>query len=264
MAVSGPISDPTTTRAGFIGVGQMGMPMLEQLCGAGIDVTFRARRPEVIAAAEALGARSVDDFSDRDVVIVCVFDDDQLREVAASALETMRAGAVLVNHTTSHPATSERLEEEAGARGVAFLDATVSGGPDEIRRGELTVLVGGDPATLDAARPALAAYSDPIIHVGRVGDGQRVKLINNALFGAQTALLVDAERVATELGMDPQLAFRAITRCSGASRALELVVASGSAAALQEAAGRYIRKDVALVEDVARSAGIDLGRLGSS
>jgi 3-hydroxyisobutyrate dehydrogenase-like beta-hydroxyacid dehydrogenase len=251
-------------KVGIIGVGQMGMPMLERLRGAGLDVTFRARRPEVIEAAEALGAVAAPDFGDRDVVIVCMFDDAQLAEIGAAVLGEMRRGSVFVNHTTARPETMERLAAQAVSLGVGVLDSAISGGAHDILAGALVLLVGGDEAVLEAARPALAAYSEPIIHVGRVGDGQRVKLVNNALFGAQLELLADAERVATELGMDPVLALTAIGKCSAASRVLDLMSAAGGAAPLQAAAGKYIRKDVATVEAVASELGIDLGRLGTA
>jgi 3-hydroxyisobutyrate dehydrogenase-like beta-hydroxyacid dehydrogenase len=251
-------------KVGMLGVGQMGMPMVERMLGAGHDVTFRARRPEVIEEATALGASTTGDFGDRDVVVVCVFSDDQLREVAPEILTTMRPGATFVNHTTCNPATVVELADAARARNVHILDCALSGGSADIRNGALTLLVGGDEAVLEEVRPALASYSEPIIHVGAPGDGQRVKLVNNALFGAQLSLAREAERVAGELGVDSAKALAAIQHCSGDSRVLRTVVSVGSSALLWEGAGRYIRKDVAMVEEVAGSLGIDLGRLGTT
>ena len=247
---------------GMVGLGEMGMPMLERLRASGHDVSVRARRAEVIERAVGLGATAADDFSDRDVVIICVYSDDQVREAGPEALATMKPGSTLVNHTTGSPTTAALLAGEAESRRVRVLDAALSGGPDDIRAGRLTLLVGGDETVLDDVRPALAAYSDPILHVGRLGDGQRVKLVNNALFGAQVALVADAEHLAEGLGVDPATALDAIQHCSGDSRVLRTVVAVGSSAGLHELAGRFIRKDVAVVEQVAREAGVGLGRLG--
>jgi 3-hydroxyisobutyrate dehydrogenase-like beta-hydroxyacid dehydrogenase len=249
-------------NVGLVGLGEMGMPMLERLRAAGHDVSFRARRPEVTARAEGLGAKPAADFADRDAVIICVYSDDQVRDVGPEAVAGMRPGATLVNHTTGSPGTVTLLAEAAAPRGVRVLDAALSGGPADIRAGRLTLLVGGDETVLEDVRTALASYADPILHVGGLGDGQRVKLVNNALFAAQVALVAEAERVASGLGVDPARALEAIAHCSADSRVLRTVVALGSSARMADVAGRFIRKDVAVVEQVARELGVDLGRLG--
>ena len=249
-------------NVGMVGLGEMGMPMLERLRAAGHDVSFRARRPEVIRHAESLGARSAAGFADRDAVIVCVYSDDQVRDVGPGIVASMRPGAVLVNHTTGSPSTVAFLAETAASRGVRVLDAALSGGPADISAGRLTLLIGGDEAVLADVRPALASYADPILHVGGLGDGQRVKLVNNALFAAQVGLVAEAERVANGLGVDPVKALQAIQHCSADSRVLRTVLALGSSARMQELAGRFIRKDTAVVEQVARELGVELGRLG--
>jgi 3-hydroxyisobutyrate dehydrogenase-like beta-hydroxyacid dehydrogenase len=249
---------------GMIGLGEMGMPMLERLRTAGHDVTVRARRPEIVERAAGFGANRADEFADRDVVIICVYDDEQVRDVGPTVIATMRPGSTLVNHTTGSPATAQFLADTAEPRQVRVLDCALSGGPADIRAGTLTLLVGGEEDVLDAVRPALASYSEPILHVGALGDGQRVKLVNNALFGAQVALVAEAERVASALGVDGMKALEAIQHCSGDSRVLRTVVAVGSSARLQQAAGRFIRKDVAIVERVAGELGVELGRLGTT
>jgi 3-hydroxyisobutyrate dehydrogenase-like beta-hydroxyacid dehydrogenase len=251
-------------QVGIVGLGEMGMPMLERLRSAGHAVDFQARRSEAIEAATSAGARLVDGFGDCDVVVVCVFSDEQVRDVASTVVPTMRPDAIFVNHTTGDPGTATWLDELAAGHGVRVLDAALSGSPASVRGGSLTLLVGGDVDVLDAARPALSAYADPILHVGALGDGQRVKLINNALLIAQIALAAEAERVAGATGVDASAALDAIARCSGDSSALRLVASMGSAAALEAAAGRFLRKDAEMVIDVAASAGIDLGRLDPS
>jgi 3-hydroxyisobutyrate dehydrogenase-like beta-hydroxyacid dehydrogenase len=248
-------------RVGIVGVGAMGMPMLERLLAAGHDVDFQARRAEAVDTATAAGASRVDGFGACDVVIVCVFSDAQVREVAPEVLASMRAGATLVNHTTGDPETLTWLASAAAGHGVRVLDCALSGSAAAVAAGELTLLVGGDDDVLATVRPVLEAYADPILRVGRLGDGQRVKLLNNALLGAHIGLAAEAERVAASMGVDPAIALRAISRCSGDSSALRLVVAMGSAAQLDDAAGRFLRKDAQVVADVARSAGVDLGLL---
>src|SRR5439155_22038828 len=133
--------------------------------------------------------------------------------VGPEIVATMRPGATLVNHTTGSPTTALLLTDAAAKRDVGMLDCALSGGPNDIAAGRLTLLVGGDEAVLDTVRPALSAYSDPIIHVGAVGDGQRAKLVNNALFAAQVALVAEAERVAAGLGIEARKARDAIQHC---------------------------------------------------
>jgi 3-hydroxyisobutyrate dehydrogenase-like beta-hydroxyacid dehydrogenase len=176
----------------------------------------------------------------------------------------MRAGAVLVNHTTGDPETATWLAALAAEHQVLVLDGALSGSPASIRAGALTLLIGGDDATLAAVRPALESYASTIITVGVLGDGQRVKLVNNALLGAHLELAAEAERVATRMGVDPGTALEAITHCSGESSALRLVVTMGSAAKLEAAAGRFLRKDAEMVGDVAAAAGVELGHLTPS
>ena len=248
----------------------MGRPMLERVLHGGFDVAFFARRPEVVQELTQLGAAAATSpaelASSCDVVVVCVFTDQQVRDLCLGPdglLEAMRAGSVLAVHTTCSPATPAQLADEGAARGVGVLDAAFSGGPDDAAAGAITLLVGGDADILEKARPPLATYAAPILHVGRPGDAQRVKLVNNALFGANIALIAEAERLASDLGIDPAAALEAISHCSGSSYALGTVRGAGSSARLQELAGRYIGKDVATVKQIAAEAGTGLGLLAT-
>ncbi len=250
---------------GMVGIGNMGMAVARRIRAAGYAVNAFARRPEVIAEAVSFGVResaTVAEVAAADVVIVNVFSDDQVRELATGAdglMARMRPGSVLVNHTTGRPSTVRRLADEARGRGFAVLDCAMSGGPLDIAAGELTLLVGGDAAALEVVRPVLASYSSPILHVGEAGDAQKVKLLNNTLFGAQVALVVQIEKCARQLGMDPALVLPAIRDCSGDSYALGVALQMGSAAQLLEAAKRYIQKDVAVCAEIAAELGADLG-----
>jgi 3-hydroxyisobutyrate dehydrogenase-like beta-hydroxyacid dehydrogenase len=257
-------------NVGVVGVGQMGRPMVARLLAAGFGVRVLARRPDVADSLAASGAVLVSCLVDLpagcDVVLVCVYTDEQVREVCLGPdglLGVMTPGSCLVNHTTGSPATGEALEAAAAARGVRMLDAALSGGPADIAKGDLTLLIGGEPEVLEAARPVLAAYSSAILPVGGVGDGQRVKLVNNALFAAQVALARQAEQVLARVGVDPATALPALSRCSGDSYALRATVGLGGAQPMWQAAGRFIAKDVDMVTSVAAAAGVDLGLLGS-
>src|SRR5690349_19070267 len=126
-------------QVGFIGAGRMGAPMVQRLIQADHQVTVLARTAEKRATIAELGATTVDDIVAvaRDVVVLCVFTDDQVRAVCESPLpDAMRAGATLVIHTTGSPRTAQWIAERAPH--IAVVDAPVSGGPHDIAAGHIT------------------------------------------------------------------------------------------------------------------------------
>ena len=257
-------------KIGFIGPGRMGRPILDRLVAAGHDVTVLVRRPAARAAAEADGLTWADTVAttvrDADAVFVVVLTDEQVRSVCLGpdgAVAAMKPGATLVQHTTSDPATAQLLAEAGAAGGVRVLDAALSGGPHDIAAGKLTLWVGGDEALLEQMRPLLQTYASPIMFVGQVGNGQRVKLVNNALFVAQVGLAIDAVRLAGSLGIEEKAILAAVEHGSGASRALRIVAGGGSVDAVADRLGALMLKDVTVVREVARSAGADLGIIGA-
>ena len=257
-------------KIGLVGAGRMGRPILDRLAAAGHDVTVLARRPETRAAAEADGltwaGTVAETVRDADAAVVVVLTDEQVRSVCLGpdgALAAMKPGAVLVQHTTSAPATAQSLVEAGTERGIGVLDAALSGGPHDIAAGRLTLWVGGDEALLEQTRPLLEAYASPIMPVGPAGSGQRVKLVNNALFVAQVGLAIDAVRLAGSLGIEEQAILTALQHGSGASRALDVVARGGSVKAVADRLADLMLKDVTVVREVARGAGVDLGILGT-
>jgi 3-hydroxyisobutyrate dehydrogenase len=254
-------------KIGFIGVGQMGRPIADRLAAAGHKVTALARRPKARTAAAFAWAGSVEEVAgDADVVFIVVLTDEQVRSVCLGdhgVLATMKPGALLVQHTTSNPATAELLGIEASARGIEVLDAALSGGPQDIVDAKLTLWVGGDEQVLEGARPLLSAYATPIIFVGPLGNGQRIKLVNNALLVAQAGLAIDAVRLAGSLGIDEAAILEALQHGSGASRALGIVASFGSVDRVPAILGPFMAKDVKVVREVARSEGADLGLIGT-
>ncbi|MER7185344.1 NAD(P)-dependent oxidoreductase, partial [Streptomyces hyaluromycini] len=234
------------------------------------DVTVLARRPQAREAAAADGpawaGTVAETVRDADVVFVVVLTDEQVRSVCLGpegALAAMRPGATLVQHTTSDPATARLLVEAGAEHGIRVLDAALSGGPHDIAAGRLTLWIGGDERVLDDVRPLLATYASPVLWVGPPGNGQRVKLVNNALFVAQVGLVIDAVRLAGSLGIEERTVLDAVRHGSGASRALDVVARGGSVAAVAERLADLMSKDVAVVREVARGAGADLGIIGA-
>lgn len=259
-----------TVKIGFIGAGRMGRPMLDRLVAAGHDVTVLVRRPEARAAAEADGLTWAETVAatvrDADVVFVVVLTDEQVRSVCLGpdgAIAAMRPGAAIVQHTTSDPGTAQLIAGEGAGRGVRVLDAALSGGPHDIAAGRLTLWVGGDEALLAQLRPLLETYASPIMFVGPLGNGQRVKLVNNALFVAQVGLAIDAVRLAGSLGIEEKAILAAVQHGSGASRALSIVASGGSVDAVADRLADLMLKDVTVVRQVAQNAGADLGIIGT-
>lgn len=258
---------PGPVRTGVIGVGAMGRPMVDRLLVAGHDVAVFVRRPALATELAAAGARvtsSVAELAaDRQVVQLFLYSDEQVREVALDGplLAAMEPGAVLVVHTTGSPETVEALAAAGLARGIGVVDAPVSGAPAAIRAGTITLLVGGSELDVATCGPLFAAFADPVLHVGPLGAGQRYKLLNNVLFGANIQLALEVSRLGRQWGIDPGDLARTLTHCSGATAVLGLVGALGSPEALLAAAGAFVHKDVLVATEVARRLGAELGLL---
>jgi 3-hydroxyisobutyrate dehydrogenase-like beta-hydroxyacid dehydrogenase len=253
------------TRVGFVGVGRMGGPMVRRLVEAGHDVRALGRTPEKREAVGELGAQPVTDLpaigEEAEAVIVCVFTDEQVQQVCLESdlVATMAPGAVLVIHTTGSPRTAEAIATQA--RGIDVVDAPVSGGPHDIAAGDVTLFVGGDDGAVARVKPLLSTYGNPILHVGRTGAGQLVKLVNNTLFAAQIGVVAEGVRLASRLGIEESALLEALTHGSAGSLALGKIAKAGSAATFIDAVGDFIGKDVAVVRKTVADLGSDLGAL---
>lgn len=233
--------------------------MVGRLVAAGHDVHVLGRTVEKCRELQQLGARVVNEAAeagaDSDVVVLCVFTDQQVRDVCldTALLPSMPPDSVLVVHTTANPNTIEAIAERAN--GVHVVDAAVSGGPHDIEAGRLTLFVGGADQAVDRVRPLLGCYGDPVLHVGPTGTGQKVKLVNNALFAAQIGLLTESIRLGERLGVPESTLLTALVHGSATSGVLNLVAAGGSVASFIEVTGDFVAKDVAVVRGIAAKSG---------
>ena len=245
----------------------MGRPMVARLADAGNQVRVLGRSAEKRSAIAELGADAVDEIAavcaDAEAVVLCVFTDEQVRQVCLvdGLVAAMPAGSALVLHTTGSPRTADAVAERAAPRGVQVLDAPVSGGPHNAAAGALTLFVGGADDAVATVRPALSCYGNQVLHVGPLGAGQKMKLVNNALFAAQIGLLSGAVELAARLGVTESALLSALPHGSAASRVLDIVAAGGSVAAFIETAGDFVGKDIAVVRRVADDLAGDLGVL---
>lgn len=240
-------------------------PMVARLAAAGHDVRAVGRTAEKRSDLEQLGAHAVHDATEAgaqaDVVVICVFSDEQVREVCLDGglLAAMPPGAALVVHTTASPRTIDALA--ARADGVDIIDAAVSGGPHDIAAGRLTLFVGGADHAVSGVQPVLSCYGDPVLHVGPHGSGQKVKLVNNALFAGHIGLLAESIRLGRQLGVPESTLLTALTHGSASGRVLNLVAAGGSVESFIELAGEFVSKDVTVVRGISDELCSDLGAL---
>jgi len=255
------------TRVGFVGAGRMGLPMVRRLAADGHDVRVLGRSSATRTALAECGVTAVTDVTDTgvdaDVVVVCVFDDEQVRDVClrSGLLEAMPAGSVLVIHTTVDPRTVEQIRDAALPHDVEVIDAAVSGGPHDIAAGSLSLFVGGTADALARATVVVRSYGDPVLHVGSAGNGQRVKLVNNALFAAQIGLISEAVALGRQLGIEESALLTALPHGSSASKVMGNIAARGSVSEFTTAVREFLTKDVAVVRDAVAELGGDLGAL---
>jgi 3-hydroxyisobutyrate dehydrogenase-like beta-hydroxyacid dehydrogenase len=255
-------------RLGFIGAGRMGRPMVARLAAAGHEVRVLVRDPADHAKRrdlEQLGATVVNEVAataaHTDAVALCVFTDEQVREICLDGplLSSMPPDSTLVVHATTSPKTIEDIA--ARTDHVDVVDAPVSGGPHDVAAGKVTLFVGGADDVVARVRPVLSCYGDPILHVGAIGAGQKVKLVNNVLFAGHIGLLAESIRLGEQLGVPESTVLEALAHGSAASRVLDIVAARGSIASFIEVAGEFVQKDVAVVRNIAEELGGDLGAL---
>ena len=204
------MSQPSDTSVAFVGLGVMGYPMAGHLSRAGYRTrVFNRNR----ARAEAWAKEYVGDVCDSpaaaardtDIVFMCVGNDDDVRSVvngAAGVAATLRRGAVLVDHTTASAELARELDSIARARGAGFLDAPVSGGQAGAQRGQLTIMVGGEPATFDSVEAVLKTYARAAKLMGPCGSGQLTKMVNQICIAGVLQGLSEGIHFAERAGLD--------------------------------------------------------------
>ena len=164
-------------KIGFAGLGVMGGPMARHLVQAGHEVAGFNRSPDKARAwSDVTGGRFVARVAEAahgaELLILCVGNDDDVRQVTLEALPHLAAGAVIVDHTTTSARVAREMAALAAGQARAFIDAPVSGGQAGAENGQLSVMAGGDEAALARVEPALMAYSKAVKHMGPSGAGQ--------------------------------------------------------------------------------------------
>ncbi|HTG09483.1 MAG TPA: NAD(P)-dependent oxidoreductase, partial [Candidatus Eisenbacteria bacterium] len=211
-------------RIGFVGLGTMGGPMARRLAAQGhqvigydVDATraARAREGGVTLATSPGGAAE-----NADALLSSLPHPAALRRAylgADGVLSTVKAGATLLDLSTVDPDTWREVAAAARVKGVDCLDAPVSGGPAEAGSGKLVFLVGGDGPVVERCRTLLLTLGTEIHHVGPLGSGQIIKLVNNVMSIGNVAVAAEAMVLGVKAGMDPQRLFEILSTSGGRS-----------------------------------------------
>lgn len=211
---------------GFVGLGSQGAPIARRMLEGGFPLALWARSPATLDPFRDSGATLVDSLDDlaarADHLAICVRDDSDVIEVGSRLLGAMRPGARLVIHSTTLPGTCIALAREAAVRGIALVEAPVSGGGPGAAAGELTVMTAGDRSAAAAAQPVFATFANLVIHLGDHGAAQTAKLINNSLLAANLGLVRSACAIGAAHGLDRDALLRLLQASSGRSYALEV------------------------------------------
>jgi 3-hydroxyisobutyrate dehydrogenase-like beta-hydroxyacid dehydrogenase len=244
------IDAPSKPTVGFIGLGSQGGPMAQRIGQAGFPLMLWARRADSLAPFADTGAQIAEGVAALggacDIVCLCVLDDAGVIEIAEMLLPAMRPGSRLVIHSTINPNNCIALAERFAARGIAVIDAPVSGGGAGAAAGTLTVMAGGPAEDIAAIRPVLESFAGLISHLGRVGAGQYAKLVNNTLMAANMALADAALGAGAALGLDQPALIELVKASSGRSYGFE-VRARLPDLALFNHGGKLLAKDVRLL-----------------
>ena len=254
------------TTVGFIGLGAMGGRMARRLLDAGFTLhgynRTAAKAADLVKAGMTLAASPREVAERAEAVFTMVTDDAALEAVTRAPqgiLAGLRPGGILIEMSTVSPAVIHRLAAEVTARGAALLDAPVSGSPATLEAGQLSFMVGGDPAVLDRARPFLLAIGPTITHVGAAGLAKSMKIAVNQGLAVQMLAFSEAVLLAEKAGIDRE-------------RAVEVLLKSVVASPMVKYRGPFvlgmpaeawfdvdmIQKDLRLALDMAHASGVSL------
>lgn len=218
-------------KIGFVGLGIMGKPMALNIMEAGYDLTFYARRQDVIDEVVSAGGHVVTSAKEvaeaADIIATCVTADAQVREVIlgeSGVLEGAAAGKLIVDMSTISPLTIREVAAKAADKKVHVMDAPVSGGDTGAIAGTLTIIAGGSEADFERCKGIFEAMGNPdnVFHVGDVGVGQTVKIINQMIGGANMAMIAEGLTLGVKAGADPKAMSAVIGVSSGNSTLFQI------------------------------------------
>jgi 3-hydroxyisobutyrate dehydrogenase len=213
----------------FIGMGVMGSPMAGHVANAGHPTTVYNRTLEkaVAWAAQYPGTTANNLQSavqDADIVLMCLGDDHSVEATLTGdqgAMAAMRAGSIIVDHTTTSAEIARKMSIEAKERGLHFLDAPVSGGEAGAQNGALTVMVGGEQAVFDQASRVIKHFAKAVTHMGDSGSGQLTKMVNQICIAGLVQALSEGLAFSEKAGLDSKLVLDVISKGAAQSWQME-------------------------------------------
>jgi 2-hydroxy-3-oxopropionate reductase len=215
-------------KIGFIGLGIMGKPMAKNLLKAGFSIVaydLNKEAVEDVVKAGAVAASSSKEAAGKaEVVITMLPDSPDVREVILGkdgVLEGIKPGSIVIDMSSINPLVSQEIEKELGKKGVEMLDAPVSGGETGAIQGTLAIMVGGKEKVFNESVEIFKAVGKNIVHVGKIGAGGFVKLVNQIIVAVNIAAVGEAFTLGTRAGLDPQVIYQAIRGGLAGSSVLE-------------------------------------------
>ena len=212
-------------KTAFIGLGTMGFPMAGHLVRGGHDVTvYNRTQSKAVAWQQQYGgnvaATPAQAAAEAEYIFTCVGNDDDLRAVVAAAdgiFQTAKAGAVIIDHTTTSATVACELAAAAQERGLHFLDAPVSGGQAGAENGKLTVMVGGDENAYARAEPLISCFAASVKRLGPAGYGQLTKMVNQICIAGLVQSLSEGIHFAKRAGLDVEAVIDVISKGAASS-----------------------------------------------
>ncbi len=249
----------------WIGLGRIGAPMAQRLVAAGYGLSVFDVVPEAMDALVAVGARAAASPGDAAagalVVCFCVSDGEAV-ESAAFGVDGVASqaskGALLIDHSTTHPELTRAMSHRARELGLCWVDAPVSGGIAAAKNGTLAAWLGGDCEHAESARPFIAAYAGRISYMGPSGSGQTAKSCNQVIVANTIAIWAEMLAYAAGNGLDPETLIDTLEG-SGADSGVRRTFAKGMAnGTFPELSARNMIKDLGIVADLARKSHVPM------
>lgn len=247
-------------RVGVIGLGLMGTAIVERLLEHGYRVSVWNRSPEKADSLLRLGAVWSDNpLLDCGRVIVSLYSSDVVAQVVAQKAAGLHVGQIIIDTTTGEPADAETLSRTLSQRGVKYLDSPISGSSEQTRRGEATVMVGGELADVDACADLWPILGGKVFHVGACGAAAKMKLVTNLVLGLNRAALAEGLAFAQSIGISPAAALEVLQGSVAYSKTMDTKGRKmiDKDFGVQAKLSQHL-KDVRLMLNAAQVAGLDL------
>jgi len=254
-------------KISFIGLGTMGYPMAGHLQKSGLEVTvYNRTETKAIQWQEEYAGKLADTpkiaCEDSDIVMICVGNDNDLREICygeVGVLAGLKTGAILIDHTTTSAEVAKEINGACQKQGCSFLDAPVSGGEIGAQNGQLTIMVGGEVSVFEKAKTVLDIYAKQVSHLGDVGAGQTCKMVNQLCIAGVLQGLSEGLTLAQKSGLD--LVQVRDTLKHGAAQSWQLEQRTHTIAENQFDFGfaiDWMRKDLGICMQTAEKLGMNL------